>query len=369
MSTESPDTATGSERDDHRIELVDTDVHPWHVEDEIATYLPEQYKNKGIEVPGGQWSNPHDGYLGTARSDIGGSPGEHRELLVEQVFDDLGMDIGILNAGGVLLLGISPQFDYAHALAKAYNDWLIDKWLDYDDRLFGSLVIAPQLPEKAAAEIRRVGDHPRIKQVLMSSGSEMPYGRPHYWPIYEAAEEMGLPVGIHPGADGRGLSKPPSGAGHPRTFLEYHATQPCNYYGQVNSMVCEGVFVEYPDLQFVCIEGGFSWVPTLMWRLDKDWKGMRVQAPYLEKLPSKYIIENCYFGTQPTVEPENPDHLLQTFDMVQAEETLLFATDYPHWDTDDPHHSMPKLPDDVASAVYAENAIELYDLPATTAEL
>jgi predicted TIM-barrel fold metal-dependent hydrolase len=96
---------------------------------------------------------------------------------------------------------------------------------------------------------------------------------------------------------------------------------------------------------------------------------MRVQAPYLEKLPSEYIIENCYFGTQPTVEPENPDHLLQTFDMVQAEETLLFATDYPHWDTDDPHHSMPKLPDDMARAVYAENAIELYDLPATTAEL
>lgn len=362
MSTDNPESLPDTGDDGARVEFVDCDVHPWHVEDEIAQYLPEQYQDKGIEVPAGQWDNPHDGFLGTSRADVGGSPGEYRELVVEHVFDDLGMDIGMLNAGGVLLLGISPQFDYAHALAKAYNDWLVDKWLDYDDRLYGSLVVAPQLPEKAAAEIRRVGDHPRIRQVLMSSGSEMPYGRPHYWPIYEACEELGLPVAIHPGADGRGLAKPPSGAGYPRTFLEYHATQPCNYYGQVNSLVCEGVFVEYPDLDWVFLEAGYGWLPHFLWKMDKLWKGLKEATPWLERRPSEYIRENVWFSTQPSEEPEKPEHLPQLLDMIHADETLLFSSDYPHWDNDNPKALFSGVDEETRRRIFSENARKVYEI-------
>src|SRR5439155_9130514 len=77
----------------------------------------------------------------------------------------------------------------ASALVRAANDWLVEEWLPRDPRLKGSLVVAPQDPSTAAAEIRRLGGHPDIVQVLVSSGSQRPYGDPFYHPIWDAAAD------------------------------------------------------------------------------------------------------------------------------------------------------------------------------------
>jgi len=132
-------------------------------------------------------------------------------------------------------LGVAPQADYAAAAASAYNDWLIDTWLAHSDRFLGSVVVAPQAPEKAATEIRRVGDHPQMVQVLMASANAqgLPYGNRTFWPIYEAAVEQDLPVAVHPGPEGRGTTNPPSGAGYPSTYFEWHSVLPATALGQV----------------------------------------------------------------------------------------------------------------------------------------
>ena len=59
---------------------------------------------------------------------------------------------------------------------------------------------------------------------------------------------------------------------------------------------------------------------------------------------------------------------LDRFDIVNnalgrgMADRLLFATDYPHWDADEPGYLRRKLPDDWLPRIFYENAAELYSL-------
>jgi len=344
--------------------LVDCDIHQtFRSEDEIIKYLPPRYRDRGIQLPTAFYSNP-GGYNRTdVEPEDGGMPGSTPENVQKHLLNKYPIEHGILT-GDVMGVSVLPNRDYAAELARAYNEWLVDRWLPSDDRLLGSVLAAPQHPAKSAEIIREYGTHPKMVQVIMNAVSRSPYGHPEYWPIYEAAEEVGIPVAIHLTNVGNGISHPPYGVGYPSTYFERHNAFPLLYMGQLNSMVSEGVFEKFPDFDFVCIEGGFGWVPHLMWRMDKNWKGLRSQVPWLEKPPSQYILENVRFTTQPIEEPERPEYLLQIFEMMHAEQTLMFSSDYPHWDGDDPRYALPlgRMSDSMKKRILHENAETLYDL-------
>ena len=132
---------------------------------------------------------------------------------------------------------------------------------------------------------------------------------------------------------------------------------------QVTSLVCEGVFERFPTLRVVVVEGGLSWLPQLMWRLDKNFKALRDTVPWLTRLPSDYIKDHIRLTTQPVEEPPDPDHLVQVLAMMDAERTVMFSSDYPHWDNDTPQLQFRRLDRGVRSRIMAGTAAELYGLP------
>ena len=77
----------------------------------------------------------------------------------------------------------------------------------------------------------------------------------------------------------------------------------------MTTLVFEGVFERFPKLKVVLIEGGFTWVPSHCWRMDKHWERMRKEVPHLKRPPSEYVREHFWYTTQPVEEPENPEHL------------------------------------------------------------
>ena len=105
-------------------------------------------------------------------------------------------------------------------------------------------------------------------------------------------------------------------------------------------MVVEGLFEELPGLKVVMVEAGFAWLPALAWRLDRNWRVLRSETPHLKMAPSEYIRRNIWLTTQPMEEPDERTDLLDTIGWI-GWDRLLFATDYPHWDFDDPAQALP----------------------------
>ena len=357
------DTNPAGVQQEVTLSLIDADVHhQWRSASEVTRHLPRFYREAGLSLPGGRpWGNPHGVNRRDADPDGGGPAGSSPEKLTEHHLDAFGIDHAVLQPGNCLGLCVHPNVDFAAAYARAVNEWQAEVWWDADPRFLGSIVIAPQHPEKAVEEIRRWADHPKVVEIYMASATRTPLGEKSYWPIYEAACEAGLPLAVHPGQEGVGIAGQGM-AGWPSTYLEWHTNLSQCYMGQVTSLVLQGVFEQFPAFRFIAVEGGFGWLPHLMWRLDKNWKALRFTVPWLKRPPSEYILEHIRLTSQPIEEPEKPAHLLAMLEMIHAERTLMFSSDYPHWDNDSPTKSFPKLPPEMHERIMWRNAAELFGL-------
>jgi predicted TIM-barrel fold metal-dependent hydrolase len=287
-------------------------------------------------------------------------PGSDLANVQQQVLDPWGVEIGILNCAYAVDSLHNP--DTAAAMAAAVNDWLIVEWLDKEPRLRASVVVPTRVPEMAAREIDRVGDHPGFVQVLLPVRSEAPYGHRRYLPIFEASVRRNLVVSLQfGGAPGN----PPTGAGWPSYYIEEYVGMAQVFQTQVLNLIVEGVFDRFPELRIALIEGGWTWLPSLMWRIDKDWKGLRREVPWNTQVPSEYIRERIRLSLQPMDAPSEPKHLLQIIDQLGSEDLLMFSTDYPHWQFSwtDPAQALPAgLSPTQRSKILRDNARSFYQL-------
>jgi predicted TIM-barrel fold metal-dependent hydrolase len=167
-------------------------------------------------------------------------------------------------------------------------------------------------------------------------------------------------IGIHAGGS---PGNPITPVGWPSHYLEDYVSLAQAFQSQLVSLVSEGVFARFPGLRVALIEGGFTWLPSLMWRFDKNWKGLRGEVPWVDRLPSEIIREHVRLTIQPVDEPPNQEYLLQTMEQLGSEEMLLFSTDYPHWHFDEREDALPvELPPELERKILVENARALYGI-------
>lgn len=356
-----------------RPRIIDTDVHNAFadIRAELRPYLSRHWQvyaeRHGIVVPSTGYVSPVGVQREDARTPSGGMAGSDPAFLITDHLDRYGIDTAILTGSHVLGLSVHPDPDWGNAIATAYNQNLANRWLSHSDRFRGSIVVNHSDPAAAAKEIHRCAPDKRFVQVLMASGSSRLLGQRFFHPIYEAAAEHGLPVAIHPGTEGSGTSGDPTPAGRPTRYFEWHNIIPLNFMGHINSLVCEGVFEKFPALRFVAIEGGLTWLPSLLWRMDKNYKGLRAETPWLKRLPSDYVREHIFLTTQPIEETDRPEQFLQVLEMINAPKNILFSSDYPHWDFDNPLMAFPPLPRETKQRIFHDNAAALYRLGSPTA--
>jgi len=338
--------------------IIDCDIHPSATrENPIDPFVPTDFKEairQGMSgQPGAGYVNPFGVQRRDARCD---DPYE----TARDHLDKYGITYGVLQPPG-MKVGLIHQLDVGSAMARAWNDWQINTWLATDKRFLGSVCINPNDPDAAVKEIYRVGKHVQMVQINLSGEAQDLYGHRRYFPIWQACQDLNLPVCLHPGYEGSLNSVTP--IGRPSTYFEWHTVIPLTFQAHLVSMVLEGAFEKFKNLKLVLCEGGIAWLCHTIWRMDKNFKALRAATPWLKRAPSEYVFEHLRLTTQPLEEPEKPEQILQIFDMIHAERTIMFATDFPHWDFDDPAKVFPKkMSEDLKQRIYYKTAAELYGL-------
>jgi predicted TIM-barrel fold metal-dependent hydrolase len=368
--TTTPNEPARTEQSRRDLAIVDCDVHPT-VGGGIARLFPymesgwqRRFENRDVVAnspfPAVRFSHP----LGFLRRDAGtpggGAAGTDPEYLVAHHMDPNRIASAVLLSLQAGALAAWVNAEEAAALATAFNRFFIEEWLPVDRRFNYAVVVAPQDPALAAAEVRRLGGEDRVIGVFLPLIDRL-MGHRHYFPIYEAAAELGLPIVLHgSGAETIYTGAPANAGGIPSTYTERYVGMPQIAQANLISLIFEGVFERFPSLKVAFAEWGFSWAPSVMWRMDKAWKGLRVEVPWVKRRPTEYVLDHVRFTTEPIDEPDDPAHLHHVCDMMHAERTLLFSTDYPHWDNDMPAFVLAKLPERLRERVASANARETF---------
>ena len=346
--------------------VIDCDIHPTATLEDLRPYLSNRWWNT-LQTYGERRrhgfarSYPYPKVTPRAcRRDAwppgGGLPGSDLDFMRTQHLDHYGIEYGVMNPLSPTGQGEqNPEF--SAAMASANNEWQMAAMTSRERRLKSSIVVPYEDAQAARAEIERRAGNRDYVQVFMLSRTSEALGRRRYWPIYEAAVEHGLPVGIHVfGYSGW----PTTATGWPSFYIEEMTEHATSSQALVTSMIMEGVFERYRELKVVLIESGFGWLPALGWRLDRNWKRLKDEVPHLRRAPSEVIREHFWVSTQPMEEAEDPDHLVEVMNWIGFDR-ILFASDYPHWDFDDPFVALPPSLDEAKRrAIFSENARRVY---------
>jgi predicted TIM-barrel fold metal-dependent hydrolase len=353
--------------------LIDCDVHQnFPPGFSVVDFLDEPYRSEVAEFGPRRISSGIRFEDGGMRRDAiapdGRQGGKDPGWTAEHLMDTYGHRYALLTGEAGMIAGI-PDPGYASAICTAWNRMTHQCWLPADRRYLTGVKIALQDPAGAAREIEQWAGHPRVVCALASGNAHrIPFGQSFYWPVYEACARHGLPLHIHP-ATTAALAAPATGASGVMTnYLQGHACLPQFFQSDLISMVLEGVFEKFPGLKVVMVEGGFAWLPHVVWRMDKEFKALRQQAPFLRRLPSEYVRDHVKLTTQPIEEPLQARHLPMLLDLMEGDRALMYASDYPHYDFDEPSVLPRGLSEETRRRILHDNAAEFFPLPKESAE-
>jgi uncharacterized protein len=350
--------------------------HEWPSLHALAPYLPDGWRELLLRPhdksgPAGYTSqflyeSPRGGKLPSAYGKPGARAASDRDLVIDQLLGSgsrsrvvLGYEDGLLAAGAM-------NHYMSEVVVSAANDWTAKEWLTADDRFYGLILISTAMPDRAVAEVRRCGSDSRFVGVALGPNVlSRPFGHPIYHPIYEACQDLELPIVLQVGSDNLvDQVTPPISGGLPITFGEYRALSFQSQMAHLASMLIQGIFERYPRLKVLILGGGAAWAPAWLWRLDYFYKIASHEVPWLTRLPSEYAVTNVRFSTTSLEDPADSTNLMVALgSMPEFENMLVYASSWPNEDTESPAEIAARLPKEWHRSVFLDNAHDLYRWP------
>jgi predicted TIM-barrel fold metal-dependent hydrolase len=190
------------------------------------------------------------------------------ELRIKEM-DEAGVDVQILSHGAPSTQRMDPQT--AVPVATRANDRLHATIRAHPDRFAGFAALPTPDPAAAVDELERAVTKLGFKGAMihgLTNGEFIDHNK--YWPIFERAQALDVPIYIHPGYP------------HPDVLAAYYhdyladypafATAGWGYTVEAATqgirMVLSGMFEAYPDVKIILGHLGES-LPFSLWRIDQ----------------------------------------------------------------------------------------------------
>ena len=337
---------------------VDSDGHIMENERELNEFIEEPFTRMGFRtfrqllpsLDRFHTPRPESRKEGTFDPTVG--PERWMEFL-----EKTGIEYTVLYPTHGLSYGQIAFPDWALGYARAYNNWLLEKYLTISPKFKGVALIPMQDPASAVTELRRaVKDLGMLGAMIPSNGLTRHISDKEYWPIYKEAENLGCSLAVHGGSY--------SDLGFD-TYTVFPATRalgmPFPLMIAMTGLIVDGVLDVFQKLKIGFLEGGTSWIPLVIDRLtrEQEYGGLRIRRDPIDYFTDGRIFISC---------EGNEKALAYSIERI-GPDPFMFASDFPHeitmencMEEIDEILERKDLKDNHKSALLGDNARRFYSI-------
>ena len=274
--------------------------------------------------------------------------------------DEMGVEVQVIFPT-FFILEFTDRPEIQLALRRSYNRWLADRCGQSGGRLRWAVVPPLMDMDKALDELRFAKDHGACG-VVKKGAQEVGYWPtdPYFFPLYEEAERLDMPICFHTGCGAADLTPPTkSGLG---TF--YNTALPVVH--AFNNLLTDHVPAQFPKLRWGFIEANASWLPFVLYRLGRL-AAVSKERQVLAAGAGGYEVANNLLAQNRMYVTCQVDEDLPYILTHVGDDNLLTGSDYSHSDLSQEIHFVERLQERVESGGIPQAAVRkiTYDNPKT----
>jgi predicted TIM-barrel fold metal-dependent hydrolase len=231
-----------------------------------------------------------------------------------QQMDEMGVAVQVIFPTFFIRYGdTDPEAELA--LTTCYNRWLAEKCASSSGRLRWAAVLPLLQVDKAVEELRWAKAHGACGIFKRGFDLDKRISDPHFFPIYEEASALNLPICVH--------------TGHPLPGHEWDRGFPV--MAAVSALIQSGIPEKFPELRFGFIEAGASWIPYTLSQLQAQQRTAQQRGTVRELSPDLDLTKDLFRANRlfVTIDPVDDIEYLLKFG---TEDNLMIGTDYSHSD-------------------------------------
>jgi uncharacterized protein len=241
--------------------------------------------------------------------------------------DSEGIDAAFLYPTLGLFLGAERDHNFAANAMRAYNLWMKDYCAPYPERLFGVAAIPLQSAEIAVQELRFAVEKLGFRAAFVRPNPYQgrPLHHPDFYPLWEVAQGLNIPIGIH-GGSGHVGSQLGSDRFTEGKAMRHVITHTLEMIAASTSIIMGGVAERFPRLRFGFLEAGGGWMAGWLDRMDRHVDDPGMNDTNLTSTPSEIFARQVFISFEPVEKTLGllGDHI--------GPDHILWGTDYPHSD-------------------------------------